>query len=136
MMPGAFFGENGRWERTLTQSDKGVAFFNNTLVRLLVVISLVPVLLGLGLLAYFVRPNEASIVLHYNVYFGVDLLGVWWQAYMLPFIGFCFLLGHFFLAKRFYQSAERIACYLVLLASGMFSFGTLIAGISIAFINY
>ena len=136
MKPVAFFGENSRWQHTIAQSDKGVAFFDNTLVRLLLVISLVPVILGLGLLAYFVRPNEASIVLHYNVYFGVDLLGVWWQAYMLPLLGLSFLLGHFFLAKRFYLSAERIACYLVLLASGMFSFGMLIASISIAFINY
>lgn len=136
MTPVTFFGANSKWEHALAQSDKGVTFFDNTLVRLLLVISLLPVIVGFGLLAYFIRPSEASLVLHYNVYFGVDLLGIWWQAYTFPLLGLFFLIGHFFLAKRFYKSAERIASYLVLLASGMLSFGALIASISIAFINY
>lgn len=136
MVPETLSKERNRWEKTLAQSDKGVAFSGNTIVRLLLSTALVPIVLCLGLLAYFVRPSEASLVLHYNVYFGVDLLGIWWQAYTLPLLGLLFFLGHFFLAKRFYGSAERIASYLVLLASGMLSFGVLLAGVSVAFINY
>lgn len=124
------------WERPLAQADTGVGFRENVLVRTLLIGSLTALLLSVALLGYFIRPSGTPIVLHYNVYFGVDLLGVWWQAYALPFLGGLFLLGHFFLARRFYLRTERIACYLMLLSAGMLSGGLLVASISIAFINY
>jgi hypothetical protein len=136
MMPKFFFNKTQEWSTTLTQSGKGSVFFQNTLVRTLLILALFPILVSLGLLAYFIRPSEASLVLHYNVYFGVDLLGIWWQAYTLPLLALGFLLAHFFLARRFYEQSERIACYLLLLASGMLSCGVMIGSISIAFINY
>lgn len=124
------------WEYPLAHSDGGVSFGKNVLVRILLAGTVLAILLSLGVLGYFIRSSETLIILHYNVYFGVDLLGVWWQAYVLPFLGGLFLLGHFLLAKRFYARAERIACYLMLLSSGMLSFGILIATISVALINY
>ena len=124
------------WERPLAQTDTSVSFGNNVLVRTLVIGALLALLFSIGLIGYFIRPSGTPIVLHYNVYFGVDLLGVWWQAYALPFLGILFLFGHFFLARRFYLRAERIACYLMLLSAGMLSGGLLVASISIAFINY
>lgn len=125
------------WERPLAQSDGGVSFWNNLLVRLLFGAAMLALFFSLGVLGYFIKPSgEALVVLHYNVYFGVDLLGLWWQVYILPFLGGVFLLGHFFLARRFYARAERIACYLMLLSSGMLSFGILVATVSVALINY
>ncbi len=126
-------GDN--WEHSLAQTG-GVSFLNNTLVRVLSIGAILGLLLCLPLLGYFVQPSKGLIILHYNVYFGVDLLGVWWQAYALPFLGGTLLLGHFFLARRFYMRSERIASYLMLLSAGMLSFGVLIASVSIAFINY
>lgn len=136
MIPKFFSNKTQEWSTTLTQSEKGVLFSRNTIVRILLILSFVPVAASIGLLAYFIRPSEASLVLHYNVYFGVDLLGIWWQAYTLPLLALCFLAAHFFLARRFYDQSERIACYLLLLASGMLSCGAFIGSISIAFINY
>ncbi len=127
--------KENNWEHSLAQTG-GVSFFNNTLVRVLSIGALVGLLVSLPLLVYFIRPSKGLIILHYNVYFGVDLLGVWWQAYALPFLGGTLLLGHFFLARRFYMKSERIASYLMLLSAGMLSFGVLIASVSIAFINY
>lgn len=128
--------EQNAWENTLAQSGGRADFLHNSIVQTLLAVSLVPIVLCLGLLMYFVRPSEASLVLHYNVYFGVDLLGAWWQAYALPILGVLLFAGHFFLAQRFYVSAERIACYLMLFSSAMLSFGVLVASVSIAFINY
>lgn len=128
--------DGSSWEKTLARSDGGVSFSENTLVRILLVATSLPILLGFGLLAYFIRPSETPLVLHYNVYFGVDLLGIWWQAYTLPLLGGLFFVGHFFLAQRFYARAERIACYLMLLSSGMLTCGVLIASLSVIFINY
>lgn len=127
-------GQN--WENPLGQTDTGVSFSKNILVRMLAIGALLALISSLGFLLYFIRPGGSSIILHYNVYFGVDLVGVWWQAYALPFLGVIFLLGHLFLAHRFYMKTERIAAYLMLLSAGMLSFGLLIASVSIAFINY
>lgn len=127
-------GEN--WEQPLSQTDTGVSFGKNVLVRTLCIGVILALLLSVGLIAYFIRPSGTPIVLHYNVYFGVDLLGVWWQAYALPILGGLFFVGHFFLARRFYMKAERIASYLMLLSAGMLSGGLLVASISIALINY
>ncbi|MFZ3032207.1 MAG: hypothetical protein WA082_04170 [Candidatus Moraniibacteriota bacterium] len=125
------------WERSLAQSDGGVSFWNNMLVRILFGAAVLAIFLSLGVLGYFIKPSDAVLmVLHYNVYFGVDLLGLWWQAYILPFLGGVFLFGHLFLARRFYARTERIACYLMLLSSGMLSFGILVATVSVALINY
>jgi hypothetical protein len=124
------------WEKDLASSEGGVSFFENMIVRMLLIAACLPILLSLALLAYFIHPSETPIVLHYNVYFGVDLLGIWWQVYILPFLGTLFFLGHFFLARRFYIGAERIACYLMLLSSGMLSLGIFIASLSVAVINY
>ena len=124
------------WESTLVSSGGGVSFSKNTLVRLLLSVDSFLILVSTGLLAYFVRPSETPLILHYNVYFGVDLVGIWWQAYVLPVLGIVFLLGHFFGAKRFYDQKERIAAYLLLLSATMLSFGILVACIGMAFINY
>lgn len=128
--------ESNKWEGTLAQSDKGVGFLYNSIVQTLLLFAVLPLVLCAGLLLYFVRPGETSIILHYNVYFGVDLLGLWWQAYALPVLGMFFVLGHYFLAKRFYEHAERIACYLMLFSSGLLSLGVLVASMGVAFINY
>lgn len=128
--------QNIEWENKVAETEHGTSFFRNIIVRILLVVSILPTLLSLGLLLYSIRPTEALLVLHYNVYFGVDLLGIWWQTYILPLLGILFFLGHLLLARRFYTGMERIASYLMLLASGMLSFGILIASMSIAFINY
>lgn len=124
------------WERPLARTEGGVTFGRNLLVRTLVGSILVLLLANTLLLFFFIRPSETPIVLHYNVYFGVDLLGIWWQAYMLPVLGGLFFIGHILLARRFYERMERIACHLMLLSAVFLSFGLLISGVSVSFINY
>ncbi len=124
------------WQLPLNVSQAQVSFTKNVLVRVLVASTFLTLLLCFGLLSYFIHPSETPLVLHYNVYFGVDLLGIWWQVYMLPFLGVLFFIGHSMLARRFYLRSERIACYLMLFSSSLLSFGLLIACISIVFINY
>jgi hypothetical protein len=88
------------------------------------------------MLAYFVRPTERSMILHYNVYFGVEIQSAWWQLFLLPLAGVFFFIIHTFFARRMYMAHERIAAYLFLLGAWMLNVGLLIAGGSVAFINY
>jgi len=127
---------NSAWEDGLARADTGTPFFESMLAQILLILGVLPVLISLGLLAYFVHPSDAILVLHYNVYFGVDLLGLWWQAYVLPLLGLFFVLMHALLARRLYNETERIASYLLLFSSSVLSCGLLVATVSIAFINY
>jgi len=111
-------------------------FFKNSAVRWLLTGTLLLNLAGWTFLVIFIRPVDFSIILHYNVYFGVDLIGDWWQAYVLPFMGVVFLIVNFILAYKFYKQKERIASYIFLLASLMIQLGLIIASIGIVMINY
>lgn len=135
-MIGLLQGEGAGWKNRVAETEEGVSFSRNTIVRTLSGFALLPILASFGILAFFVRQTETLLILHYNVYFGVDLLGAWWQAYVLPVLSLLFFSVHLLLAYRFYRNAERIAAYLLLLASSLIGFGALIASISVAFINY
>lgn len=124
------------WNVSLAQSGGGVPFFENMIVRTLLGVNIFFCAISFGLLGYFIRPTENLLVLHYNVYFGVDIQGVWWQVFILPIAGTLFSLGHLFFAYRFYRQSERIAAYLMLFSSGLLNIGMVIGSASIVFINY
>jgi hypothetical protein len=89
-----------------------------------------------AVVTYYIRPIDLPIVLHYNVYLGVDVIGDWWQLYFLPIIANIFLIVNTVLAHTFYQRKERLAGYIFLLASFFVQAGTLIAISSLMMINY
>jgi len=87
-------------------------------------------------LKIFIKPIDFPIILHYNVYFGVDMLGNWKEVFLLPFIGIILFLINTFLSIHFYRRKERIASYLLLMASLMIQLSLLVASISVIIINY
>ncbi len=89
-----------------------------------------------GALAYFIRPVDFSIVLHYNAYFGVDMIGDWWQVQALPAIGVCILVANTLLGMVFYGQKERIISHLLLLATCMAQVLLAIAVAGLILINY
>ncbi len=88
------------------------------------------------MLFFFIKPINFPIILHYNVYFGVDIIGNWWQVYFLPAMGAAFFAINMILAYVFFQSRERIASYLLLLTSFILQVGNIIASSGVIFINY
>ncbi len=87
-------------------------------------------------LAIFLRPRGDSVILHYNVYFGVDSIGALRKAYMLPLIGAIILLINIILSFYFYAKKERIAAYVLLITALMAELSLLISIISVIIINY
>lgn len=124
------------WDTDVAQSERGAAFFKNTIIRILISVNIFFILVSFAILGYFIRPTDGLLVLHYNVYFGVDIQGIWWQVFILPIASTLFLSGHLFLARHFYGTSERIAAYLMLFGSCLMSIGVLIASTGIVFINY
>ena len=131
-----FFPNVTGWDVDIAQSEKGVSFSKNTLVRTLVAANVFFILASFGVLGYFIKPAGGLFVIRYNVYFGVEIEGAWWQIFIPSVAAILFLISHFFLARRFYKLCERIAAYIMLFGSCLISIGVLIANISMVFINY
>lgn len=49
--------------------------------------------------AYFIRPSTDTLILRYNAFFGVDILGAWWQVYLVPGMCLGFFGGNLALAE-------------------------------------
>ena len=111
-------------------------FFRDTSRLLLIGISFIFLILSFGVIWYSIGSREAVIVLHYNVYFGIDVLGEWWQAYFIPLSGIGIWAVHILLAFRFFQVGKKflsqIALSSLLLLEGM----VLVASVAIGLVNY
>lgn len=56
-----------------------------------------------------IHPDSGQIFLHYNIIFGVDLVGDWWKIFYLPLVGMGVLLVNYFLSFMFYGSDKFLA---------------------------
>lgn len=67
--------------------------------------------------------EQAQIPLHYNVVFGVDLIGPWYNIFVLPALGLILLFANTLFQRQLYQK-ERVLSY-------FFAVGTLLAEITL-----
>jgi hypothetical protein len=111
-------------------------FFKSALMHWVLIGALILNGINWGLIAYFIRPVDFPIVLHYNVYFGVDVIGAWWQLYFLPAIGLIILTINTVLGYLFYQKKERIIAHLLMLATFIVQIGMTVGVVSLLIINY
>jgi hypothetical protein len=111
-------------------------FYGNSIVRWLLAAGVLLNLANWSLLAFFIRRVDFPIILHYNVYFGVDIIGDWRQVYLTPLMGLVFWLVNLALARHFYAARERIASYILLLGALLVQLGLAVASIAVVVINY
>lgn len=50
-----------------------------------------------------------SVFLHYNIVFGVDLVGSWWKIYYLPLAGLLVFLLNYTLSFVFYKTDKFLS---------------------------
>lgn len=111
-------------------------YFRNIIIIWLLILSLVANLADWIILKLLIQPVDFPIILHYNVYFGVDLRGNYLQVFGIPLIGLFLLLTNNFLSRKAYQGGERIASYLLLTAALMIQINLIVYSLSIILINY
>ena len=111
-------------------------FFRNSLIHWTAIAAIFLNLANWVFLAIFVHPVNYELILHYNVYFGIDITHPWWEAYLIPTVGSILLLVNFLLAYHFYDQKERVASYLLLLTSIMAQAGLIIASVAVVIVNY
>lgn len=111
-------------------------YFRSVIVAWLLILSLIANLADWIILKLLIQPVEAPIILHYNVYFGVDLKGNYLQVFGIPLIGLFLFLINSLLSLKAYQGEERIASYLLLMATLMIQINLIVYSLSIILINY
>lgn len=111
-------------------------YFRSHIVRWLLIFIAAANLANWAALKIFIQPVDLPIIIHYNVYFGVDMLGDWKNLFLMPAIGLVLCLINFSLSLYFYRRKERIASYLLLMATLMIQLSLLVASVSVIIINY
>jgi len=111
-------------------------YFKSPVATWLVISGLVVNVADWLTLRFLLRPVTDAVILHYNVYFGVDMIGEPDQAYWLPAIGLILFMINFLFSIYFYAKKERIATHILLMASLMIQLSLMVAIASVIIINY
>lgn len=112
-------------------------FFGNHVVQWLLAFSV----LGNGMLwgacAWFFHRREATVVMKYNAYLGIDPMsvGTWTAPYVLPITALLFLIVHALIAWHFFQKKERVMAHISLFCAVSIQFFACIALASIILVN-
>lgn len=60
-----------------------------------------------------IKPQTNPIFLHYNIYFGVDLIGDWYRIYQIPLIGIIIYFVNLYLSYILYKKGKVISRFLI-----------------------
>lgn len=111
-------------------------YFQNALNIWLIILNVVINIANWALLLIFIKPVDFSIILHYNVYFGVDVIGDWRKILFFPALGIFLFILNLSLAFHFYKQDKKIAAYLLMLVSLFAQLSLIISTATIILINY
>lgn len=105
-------------------------FFRNKLIVWSLILNVLFLVLNFFYIFLKLRLKEGLIPLHYNIYFGVDLIGNKGQILKLPFVGLIVLGVNYFLA-RFVYGKERFVSYILVDAALAVAIILFLAGVFI-----
>jgi len=76
------------------------------------ILSFVLNLLLWGFLYWKIQPQVDPIVLNYNIYFGISLIGAWWQVFLFPLVGLVIWLINLILVAIWSKKERLLASFL------------------------
>lgn len=91
-------------------------FLHNRSIIMILVIGFVINLLNLIYLLLKVKPSAEPIPLHYNIYFGIDLIGQWYKVFINPAVGFIIYFINTIISFIIYKRLKLIAYLLTSLS--------------------
>lgn len=102
------------WSNVIVQEQwPGKIFFKDR-YNMAMIIAIGVMLVGQWIfILWQVGPTEDFIPLHYNIYFGIDYLGRWYEAYFLPLLSFLITSVNLIVALLFYKRDKHLT-YLVM----------------------
>ena len=134
-----YLGKIKKWPRDLAGKIKSFfvqGYFCNAIILWLLALSFLVNIINIVSLAIWVKPVDFPIILHYNVYFGVDVLNSWEKVYIMPLIGLFLFIVNTLLGLYFYKNKERIASHVLAIVTLMIQLSLLVASVGIILINY
>jgi hypothetical protein len=75
-----------------------------------------------------------QIYLHYNIYFGIDSIGFWYMAFVIPLLGLIIIIFNNILAYTFYLK-EKIISYIFIISQTIIQIILLAAAVFIILLN-
>lgn len=111
------------------------SFFRNDIIQWMLISLVVFNILLWVVAAYYNRPQDFQIIVHYNSFFGVDTQYWWWSLFALPAMATIFLIVDIFLARWCFLFKERIAAHILLLAALLVHISMLVSLIALIMIN-
>lgn len=106
---------------------------DKSIIISLILSLLVNITLWVLLLAKFWNFSE-YVILDYNIYFGISLLGPWYQILLMPLLGLAAIAADFLLAFHLYLKNLLVSRFLVFVALG-FNLILLTGGLFLMFVN-
>ena len=85
-------------------------------------------------LILYIHPTAERIFLHYNIIFGIDLVGEWWRAYFIPGVGLLMLVINLVIAWLVYGTDKLLARVLIFFLA-LLHIGLLLATYSLVGLN-
>lgn len=124
------------FRKGILETDEGFTFFRNPLVLSVVSFSALSLFASFAAVFFLIyRGAREVIILHYNVYFGIDIIGSPWQAFVVPTAPLLFFLVNLFLAWRFYGVRERVIAHILLFSALFASLAAAVVSAALSFVN-
>ncbi|MFA6105036.1 MAG: hypothetical protein WC725_00345 [Patescibacteria group bacterium] len=64
-----------------------------------------------------IKPTTDQLFLHYNIIFGIDLIGEWWKLYSLPLLSFTIVMVNFITSYVFHRTNRFLSRFLVVITA-------------------
>ncbi|PIY97283.1 MAG: hypothetical protein COY66_00090 [Candidatus Kerfeldbacteria bacterium CG_4_10_14_0_8_um_filter_42_10] len=87
-----------------------------------------------GLIYFFIIPNSEPVSLHYNIYFGIDLIGEWYKVYFISLSGLIIILVNYLVSAIIY-SEKKVLSYLIIGFTALIQMLLALAAILVILIN-
>ncbi len=88
-----------------------------------------------GILYWSIRSREEVVILRYNAYLGIDLLGVWWQLFVIPAVSYFFVLTNLLLIELLRRRGYEKLAFLLVCGNWFLAGATVVATLALSFIN-
>lgn len=122
-------------KRLRNDEREAKSFFRNDIIQWMLISLVIFNILLWVVAAYYNRPQDFQIIIHYNAFFGVDAQYWWWSLFALPVMATIFLIIDIFLARWCFLFKERIAAHILLLAALLVHISMLVSLIALIMIN-
>ncbi len=109
-------------------------YLRNKVILSLIITDFILLLLGWGFLIWQIKPQAEPLLLHYNIYFGIDAIGSWYQIFYLPGSATVFFLLNLVLSSIISRK-DMVLSYLPLIASLLAELIISVAAVLIILLN-